>query len=381
MPGTSSLSSVVSGLVRAQVGSSVPSSLQEDEVDRYVQELILKEAKQKAERYGNLGIQAYLPPYAIHNSSLRDWAQPTHISPFSRSAGNAAKTDKRFLSQIIRRTDDHNKTILKAKTQAAEEARAEREEAEKLERKRRAEEAVMAEKERRRRGESSRGWDRDWDHGKDRSRRKRRREVEGDEDSPRSGEKRRRRRRSQSEEDERQNRSSRRRSGGEDKPHRSSRHRTNPDEEEGKDKSHRSSRHSKRSHRSRSPRRRSQSPRPPSPTPSSSALPSKMDKYFQESYDPRLDVEPLPLPTIPATGLISDAEFEGWDAMLQLIKLRRQDREDKKALERAGIPAKRTKSGAVVADHPDVDTGTGIMSLEYKKKGTVREWDMGKEGL
>lgn len=62
MPGASSLSSVVSGLVRAQMGSSVPNSVQEDEVDRCVQELILKEAKQKAERYGSLGIQAYLPP-------------------------------------------------------------------------------------------------------------------------------------------------------------------------------------------------------------------------------------------------------------------------------------------------------------------------------
>lgn len=106
-----------------------------------------------------------------------------------------------------------------------------------------------------------------------------------------------------------------------------------------------------------------------------------MDKYFQESYDPLLDVAPLPLPTIPATGLISDAEFEGWDAMLQLIKLRRQDREDKKVLERAGIPAKRSKSGAIVPDGPDIDTGPSIMNLEYKKKGTVREWDMGKEGL
>ena len=107
-----------------------------------------------------------------------------------------------------------------------------------------------------------------------------------------------------------------------------------------------------------------------------------MDKYFEESYDPHLDVEPLPLPTIPATGLISDAEFEGWDAMLELIKLRRQDREDKKALERAGIPAKRSKSGAVVASHPDVvDTGSSIMNIEYSKKGTVREWDMGKEGF
>lgn len=106
-----------------------------------------------------------------------------------------------------------------------------------------------------------------------------------------------------------------------------------------------------------------------------------MDKYFQETYDPRLDVEQLPLPTIPATGLISDAEFEGWDAMLRLIQLRRQDKEDKKALERSGIPAKRSKSGAIVADGPDIDTGPSVMNLEYKKKGTVREWDMGKEGL
>jgi len=106
-----------------------------------------------------------------------------------------------------------------------------------------------------------------------------------------------------------------------------------------------------------------------------------MDKYFDESYDPLLDVEPLPLPTIPATGLINDAEFEGWDAMLELIKLRRQDREDKKVLERAGIPAKRGKTGAIVADRLDVDTGSSIMSIEYAKKGAVREWDMGKEGF
>jgi len=248
-----------------------------------------------------------------------------------------------------------------------------------LERKRRAEEAVRAEKERRSRGESSRGWDRDWDHGRERSRRKRRRDDEGEGDSPRSSEKRRRRRRSQSDEG-RPSRSSRRRSDEEDKSHHSSRRHPHSDDEQ-EDKSHRSSRHSKRSHRSRSPRRRSHSPRPSSSTQSSSALPSKMDKYFEESYDPRLDVEPLPLPTIPSTGLISDAEFEGWDAMLELIKLRRQDREDKKALERVGITAKRSKSGAIVADRPDVDTGSSVMDIKYAKKGAVREWDMGKEGF
>lgn len=67
--------------------------------------------------------------------------------------------------------------------------------------------------------------------------------------------------------------------------------------------------------------------------------------------------------------------------MLQLIKLRRQDKEDKRALDRAGIPAKRSKSGAVIADRVDVETGPGIMNIEYAKKGAVREWDMGKEGI
>ena len=95
-----------------------------------------------------------------------------------------------------------------------------------------------------------------------------------------------------------------------------------------------------------------------------------MDKYFEESYDPRLDVAPLALPTIPATGLISDAEFAGWDAMLEIIKLRRQDKEDKKALERWGVDKEKEKAGEVSA-----------LDIKYKKRGAVREWDLGKEGF
>ena len=50
------------------MGSSVPSTLPEDDVDRYVAELILKEAKQKAERYSAQGIRAYLPqPFVLHS--------------------------------------------------------------------------------------------------------------------------------------------------------------------------------------------------------------------------------------------------------------------------------------------------------------------------
>jgi hypothetical protein len=56
-----SLSSVVSGLMRAQMGTSVSSNVTDEDLDRHVAELILKEAKKKAEQYGKQGISAYLP--------------------------------------------------------------------------------------------------------------------------------------------------------------------------------------------------------------------------------------------------------------------------------------------------------------------------------
>src|ERR1700731_1400030 len=61
----SSLSSVVSALVRASMGSSVSSTVTDDDLDRHLAELILKEAKQKAERYGKQGVRAYLPEMCV----------------------------------------------------------------------------------------------------------------------------------------------------------------------------------------------------------------------------------------------------------------------------------------------------------------------------
>ncbi len=57
----SSLSSVVSNLVRASMGTSIASNVTDDDLDRHIAELILKESKQKAERYAKEGIRAYLP--------------------------------------------------------------------------------------------------------------------------------------------------------------------------------------------------------------------------------------------------------------------------------------------------------------------------------
>jgi len=114
-----------------------------------------------------------------------------------------------------------------------------------------------------------------------------------------------------------------------------------------------------------------------------------MDKYFEASYDPRLDVAPLTVPNVPATGLVNNSEFEGWDAMLELIKQRRADKVDRKrvgVVEKSG-KEKKSKSKSKIAGIGVAGTlaswseggGNGLMDIEYKKRGSVREWDLGKE--
>lgn len=43
------------------MGSSVPTAVTDEELDRHVAELIVKEAKRKSEQYLKTGIRAYLP--------------------------------------------------------------------------------------------------------------------------------------------------------------------------------------------------------------------------------------------------------------------------------------------------------------------------------
>lgn len=121
----SSLSSVVSTLVRASMGTAVSSTVTDEDLDRHVADLILKEAKQKAERYGQDGIRAYLQDSGAY-------VRFTYIKQFwvlmvgnSFRDSNAPKANKKFLSSIIRSTDDHNKTVLRAQALAAQELREE----------------------------------------------------------------------------------------------------------------------------------------------------------------------------------------------------------------------------------------------------------------
>ncbi|KIY50484.1 hypothetical protein FISHEDRAFT_64701 [Fistulina hepatica ATCC 64428] len=416
---SSSLSSVVSNLVRAQMGTSLSPTVTDEDLDRHVAELILREAKKKAERYSQTGIRAYLTS-AVNES-------------------NAPRTNKRFLSSIIRSTDDHNRSVLRQQAEAAQEIKMEREAQERRERRRRAEEAVQAEKRRGRRVDDEEAWDR-WDGRKATNEKRPKRKWEiwnGDHDDDSESSLRYRRHRSRSnryhDSSNRHSRRSRSRSRSvsydediEDK-HRSRRH----------EYSYSSHRHSRRS---KSPVRRTQSPsakgesstsrvRSPSPRDRKSEshkererhtastirlglpadgsenishssspepepahhVPSKMDKYFEDSYDPRLDVAPLSMtPLVPATGLIDSTEFDGWDAMLELLRQRKEDKEERRRLERLGLlPKDKSKrragtsttsfSPSDVADRWNTG-GTSVMKIEYSKRGAVREWDLGKDG-
>ncbi|KAH9046969.1 hypothetical protein EDB83DRAFT_2543280 [Lactarius deliciosus] len=444
-----SLSSVVSSLVRAQMGVSVPTNVTDEDLDRHVADLILKEAKKKAEQYDKQGIRAYLP----------------------QQESNVPKTNKRFLSSIIRNTDDHNKSVLRAQALSAAEIQ-------RAERRVRAEEAAAAERARRSRRGRDDSRERQHDAGEDRWQpsKRRREDHASDRHGSRSARRRRKHRSHTRSEDGDKERRRRPRASRSRSPRGSSSRSPDVDGAPSAD-SH--SRHKRRSHRhttSRRRRHRSRSrsrtpekaprsetsegassqplatehtaeregkgktalmeteslhersstsipdpgpaprdatpkrlrspspvprpppgPPPPLPPPADFSsdsvrpdLPSKMDKYFEASYDPRLDVAPLAVPNVPATGLVNNAEFEGWDAMLELIKQRRTDKTERKRLERLGLVEKsgkeKKKSKSKIAEMGVAGTlagwsegGNALMDIEYKKRGSVREWDLGKE--
>ena len=86
--------------------------------------------------------------------------------------------------------------------------------------------------------------------------------------------------------------------------------------------------------------------------------------------------------------------------MLELIKQRRADRAERKRLEKLGLldPEKSRKDkgkerdkekdkkraaemGKASGDRWALESGGGLMDIKYEKKGTVREWDLGKAGF
>ncbi|CAG8759959.1 2662_t:CDS:2, partial [Racocetra persica] len=100
----SALDIVVNQLVRASVGGNIPSSLSDEDLDKYVADLIMKEASAKNKLYNKEGIRAYLP----HTETPQC---------------NLPKTNKRFLLNVIKSVDGHNQALIKKSEEDAAAAR------------------------------------------------------------------------------------------------------------------------------------------------------------------------------------------------------------------------------------------------------------------
>ncbi|CAG8757648.1 16271_t:CDS:1, partial [Acaulospora colombiana] len=108
------------------------------------------------------------------------------------------------------------------------------------------------------------------------------------------------------------------------------------------------------------------------------AYSSKMDKYFSKDYDPRLDVSSA----LSATdGFIPPGAFDNWDYMLQVVRQRREEKEEKKRLEKLYGSDSSSKKKKAKSTNENMVSGemAELLSMQYTKRGAVREWDEGKK--
>ncbi|KAL0095504.1 hypothetical protein J3Q64DRAFT_1693709 [Phycomyces blakesleeanus] len=103
---SSAISSVVNDLIRAAAGGDAKSVADED-LDRYVADVILKEAEAKRKQYNQVGIRAYQP----------DTGLPPNRLP---------KPNKRFLLNVVKATDSHNQEVIRSNEEQAAQARRKR---------------------------------------------------------------------------------------------------------------------------------------------------------------------------------------------------------------------------------------------------------------
>ncbi|WWD19673.1 hypothetical protein CI109_104135 [Kwoniella shandongensis] len=459
-----SLNSVVNNLVRAAAGIS--SNISDADLDSHVAKLLSEEAKARELKWSELGLSGLLGN-SIPTSG-RDSPDPSLPKP-----------NKRFLASVIRTVDGHNTALLRSQARSAREARDERRGESSTGRSgsgaSRLFGGALRDVGRGGGGDRKRdGRERERERGKDDGRRYRDDEKMRDDGrserygSDRDGESRHRSRRYDEDDEERAYRHSRRRHGHDGEKRSRRPYEDESDHDDGKrhpsrhhekdhDLRHRSKRsHSKESERQSSRRydrdggrqsttkdnkeqdnvvKRSSPPLPaltkvPSPS-ASPPLPlptaiSKMDKYFTQTYDPRLD-----LPAVPSEGLVAEV---GWDNMLAILKERGKKRRhqsptlsDNSPLPPPGIlPSKRAYSpdlskvekkerkarkkeekrrrrrrGSSDDDSSESEdererrkrkerkkrekekekekvSSTLLDGYEYVKKGGTREWDMGK---
>ncbi|GAA6014729.1 hypothetical protein JCM11491_001955 [Sporobolomyces phaffii] len=400
-PPTSSLSSIVSQLVRAQVGAaSVPASTPDDDLDARVAAVLLAEAREASRGYAEHGTRAY---YDRDKERTRDLRRPNTT----------------FLSNVLRNVGDHNEHV------------------------RRQELDHVRRREQHERDEADR-----WraQHSSTRTRTRHEPRSPSPPPPPRSSSSRskddttRRRERERDSSDTRDTRSDRdrdrdrhRRRDRRDERRRPKRS-PSPALEREREATSTSSKKKQRRYgfplplallppsetllttttsnarRSRSPVVPPPPPPPPNPPPAvpCDPVPSKMDKYFSPTYDPLLDFTPAQL-ELASSGsggdrehaLIGEGTFDAWDRMLRTVQERKEDKKLREAREKDARRRERDKkrkdrrrrrgeavsssssssggSGDEAATTTRTTTGDGLMGIKYAKKGATREWDRGKQ--
>jgi len=114
------LSSIVSSLVRAAIGGK-HHDVPDEDLDKYVADMILKSADTTHQKYKTLGLEAYYAPDGSTSADSEDKAKLASGVVVHRSESNGLKTNKRFLSSIIKSTDDHNQALIRAEEKKAAE--------------------------------------------------------------------------------------------------------------------------------------------------------------------------------------------------------------------------------------------------------------------
>ncbi|KAG1473244.1 hypothetical protein G6F56_001065 [Rhizopus delemar] len=92
---------VVSDLMRAAAGSGARNVADQD-IDQYVADLILREAKEKQKKYNEIGIRAYVP------------------------STPKPKPNTRFLLNVVKATDSHNQAVIRSNEENVARLRRER---------------------------------------------------------------------------------------------------------------------------------------------------------------------------------------------------------------------------------------------------------------
>ncbi|KAI8967233.1 hypothetical protein BDF20DRAFT_840319 [Mycotypha africana] len=102
--GSKAVSSIVDDLIRASAGAGAKNIADED-LDKYVADLILKEAQEKRKKYEKVGIQAYEP---------------------SSSRANRPKFSAGFLLNVVKQTDSSNRAAIRSNQETITKLRRER---------------------------------------------------------------------------------------------------------------------------------------------------------------------------------------------------------------------------------------------------------------